>query len=354
MRKPEELRLFRHKRWVIFSVLICCVVVFIAIYVYSQSAKAVVSDLYRDSDFVAMTQAIATSEGLENVDVTVFEDFAQKLKGAEPAVIDVLIDRNIENATMVRTIIAAAEYNQIELSVGTVKRVLSESGLSSDVRIDVLLLAAKKGGLYENEIAEQIYDEEIGNFAFRELYVIAPARALQAADRVMKAYDGTYSLPLQGALHVKASSLKKNAETSEVTSFINFCEKVMEQLPDDADQKGLLLAYISRIDSPVVLSYLIDNNLFREMLPLLAVYQSDTIIGILQNSQDVDQIEIAIRAIEASGDGMFYQPLNEHLEKNPEFYRKHTDLKQLVEAAIEKMTETQSFYEKQELLYEED
>lgn len=352
--KNAAIRLFRRKRWIIPCVLTCCIVISVAVFSYSQSARAAVSDLYKDPDFVALTQSIESSKGSENVDASVFEDFARRLQDAKPSVIDALIDRNIENATMVRTIIAAAEYNQIELPSGTVKRVLCEPGLSSDVRIDVLLLAAKKGDLYENEIAEQVYDDEIGNFAFRELYVIAPARALQAADRVMKAYDGTYSLPLQGALYVRASSLKKNAETSEVTSFITFCEKVMEQLPDDADQKGLLLAYISRIDSPVVLSYLIDNGLYREMLPLLAVYQSDTIIGILQNSQDVDQIEIAIRAIEASGDGMFYQPLNEHLEKNPEFYRKHTDLKQLVEAAIEKMTETQSFYEKQELLYEED
>ena len=199
----------------------------------------------------------------------------------------------------------------------------------------MLFYCSAQGEEYADLIEAALSDEEIGFYAIREYYTKAPEAVISFAENTLQQYDGTYSQQLQGSIWVKVQSLNANSSEKDRQEFIAFCDQLIYE--DNADNEiiqNLILNYIGSIDSWESLSYLIDNEDYTELLPLLADANSATICAILAEKPNVQRLDAALRAITYGAEAHFHEALAKNMKENSAFYADHPDLQALAEQAM--------------------
>lgn len=332
----------RQRHRFIFTISILCVIIMIftitpIIGVAQQKAfvASEVTKLYQDDNFTSLINQVESITSFEEVDLETYEALANQLSDADPQVLAALIKSEDVNPVLQQVFISSADYNQISLPEDTVEDILFDTNVNTDVRIEMLFYCSDQGEEYTDKIETVLSDEEIGFFAIRECYAKAPGTVTAFAENTIQDYDGKYSQQLQGALWVKVQNLNNNSSESDRQEFIAFCDQLIYE--DNAENKttqDLILNYIGSIDSWESLSYLIDNEDYAELLPLLADANSATICDILEEEPNVQRLDVALRAITYGAEAHFYEPLSNNMNANSAFYANHPDLYALAEQAL--------------------
>ncbi|MBQ9880704.1 MAG: hypothetical protein IJM45_09765, partial [Clostridia bacterium] len=275
-----------------------------------------------------------------------------KLADEDPEVFAALLKDNKDDPVLERTIISVADYNNVEIPVQAVKRLLRNKKIDSDVRLEALFYCSERGGEYVDLILDEVDDDDNASFALRELYSHDPERAVLIADTVIAEYDGKYTKKLQGALHVKAFDLNKSSTSDERLEYIKFCETVMDgALKTDDVSRRYVLNLISSIDSWETLSYLVDNEEFTHKPSL--IWDRNTIIGILGDSPDVEKLSVVLGLLGDYPEPEYLAALGDNISRNESFYASHPGLLETAQKAYDRISEEKAERERNQKAAEE-
>ncbi len=294
-----------------------------------------ITKLRQDDNFTSLVDQVESIASFDEVDLKTYEALANQLSDADPLVFAALIESEDVKPVLQQAFISFAEYNHISLPEDIVQDILLDTNANADVRIEMLFYCSAQGEEYADLIEAALSDEEIGFYAIREYYTKDPEAVISFAENTLQQYDGTYSQQLQGAIWVKVQSLNANSSEKDRQEFIAFCDQLIYE--DNADNEiiqNLILNYIGSIDSWESLSYLIDNEDYTELLPLLADANSATICAILAEKPNVQRLDAALRAITYGAEAHFHEALAKNMKENSAFYADHPDLQALAEQAM--------------------